>query len=94
MREFITKQGYSLRAREHMGVRCEACGEKDREILDIHHIDQNNEHNEPENLQTLCTTCHDFWHSTAIRLNRFPAGRMPRLYEDFDSYEKREEEKG
>lgn len=90
MRDLLTKQGYSLRAREHMGKECEACGEKEKEFLDIHHIDQNNENNEVENLQTLCGRCHDFWHTTCNCLNRYPAGRMPRLFEDFENFEKKD----
>ena len=31
------------------------------------------------NLQTLCKSCHDFWHATAKRLGRPVAGRMPSL---------------
>jgi 5-methylcytosine-specific restriction endonuclease McrA len=85
MRDFLTKQGYSLRGRAHMGKFCEACGDRDAALLDIHHLDQNHEHNEPDNLQTLCSRCHDFWHTTNNCLNRFPAGRMPKLFESFES---------
>jgi hypothetical protein len=34
--------------------------------LDIHHIDQNREHNEPENLICLCAVCHRRAHAGSI----------------------------
>lgn len=73
----LTKHGYSWRARKHLKTSCEACGET--RSLHAHHIDQNKKNNSPENIQTLCMWCHDFWHSTARRIGRKVAGRMPSL---------------
>jgi len=73
----LTKQGYLWRARKHLKTSCEACGIKKR--LQSHHIDQNVENNEKENIQTLCKSCHDFWHTLGNRIGKYPVGRMPCL---------------
>jgi hypothetical protein len=73
----LTKHGYSWRARKHLKKKCEACSYA--RALQAHHIDQDKTNNEPENIQTLCKHCHDFWHTTAKRIGRTVAGRMPRL---------------
>lgn len=73
----LTKHGYSWRARKHLKASCEACGCTSK--LEAHHIDQVKANNAPENIQTLCKFCHDFWHSTARRLGRAVAGKMPPL---------------
>ena len=73
----LTKHGYSWRARKHLKPTCEACGANVRLIA--HHVDQDKSHNTPENIQTLCKWCHDFWHSTAKRRGLLIAGRMPVL---------------
>jgi len=74
----LTKHGYSWRARKHLKTACEACGQETS--LHAHHLDQDIANNAPENIQTLCKTCHDFWHSTAKRRGRAIAGRMPMLF--------------
>ena len=76
-RQELTKHGYSWRARKHLKACCEACGSSSK--LEAHHIDQVKANNAAENIQTLCGYCHDFWHSTARRLGREVAGRMPSL---------------
>jgi hypothetical protein len=76
--EGLTKHGYSWRARKHLKDHCEACGY--RKTLHAHHVDQNQANNEPENIQTLCKHCHDFWHTAQKRTERKVAGRMPPLY--------------
>lgn len=73
----LTKHGYSWRARKHLKACCEACGGLVK--LQAHHIDQDRTNNAPENIQTLCKFCHDFWHSTARRIGRAVAGKMPPL---------------
>lgn len=78
-RGVLTRHGYSWRARKHLKHSCEACGWPRKPSLQAHHVDQDITNNEPENIQTLCKTCHDFWHSTAKRLGRVIAGRMPSL---------------
>jgi hypothetical protein len=42
--------------------RCERCAFLPEDIcqLDIHHLDQNHENDDPSNLQTLCANCHRF----------------------------------
>jgi len=40
--------------------RCEVCGTKAN--LHVHHIDLNYQNNLPENLQTLCSSCHKRTH--------------------------------
>lgn len=73
----LTKHGYSWRARKHLKTKCEACGYT--RALQAHHINQSIKDNRPENIQTLCKHCHDFWHTTAKRLGKTVAGRMPSL---------------
>lgn len=65
------------RARKHRKSACEACGYTKR--LTVHHCDQDQTNNDPSNLQTLCSHCHDFWHATAKRLGKTVAGKMPCL---------------
>lgn len=74
----LTKHGYSWRARKYLKDACEACGATN--MLQAHHVDQNNSNNSGENIQTLCRFCHDFWHSTQKRLGKDIAGRMPSLF--------------
>jgi hypothetical protein len=76
-RKVLTKHGYSWRARKHLKTSCEACGYRHK--LEAHHIDQDKTNNQPENIQTLCSFCHDFWHTMQKRLGRSIAGRMPSL---------------
>ena len=73
-RKVLTKHGYSWRARKHLKTMCEACGSKEK--LQAHHIDQRIENNFKENIQTLCKSCHDFWHTTGKRIGKYPVGRM------------------
>ena len=73
----LTKHGFSWRARKHLKPKCEACGHPYR--LQAHHINQDIRDNRPENIQTLCKHCHDFWHTTAKRRGKTVAGRMPCL---------------
>ena len=76
-RKDLTKHGYSWRARKHLKDKCEACGYEKR--LQAHHIDQDNTNNDPQNIQTLCKHCHDFWHTTQKRNGKEVAGKMPCL---------------
>jgi hypothetical protein len=73
----LTKHGFSWRARKHLTAACEACGHPFR--LQAHHMNQDIRDNRPENIQTLCKHCHDFWHTTAKRRGKTVAGRMPCL---------------
>jgi hypothetical protein len=40
---------------------CLICGED--KIVEVHHMDENNKNNNPENLVPLCPTHHQYWHS-------------------------------
>ena len=76
----LTKSAYSKRARKYKKTSCEACGSKKKMVT--HHIDQERTNNEPDNIQTLCKTCHDFFHRTARRNGKHPAGKMAHISED------------
>lgn len=39
---------------------CESCGSESQ--LGVHHPDQDRTNNSPENLRTLCSSCHTRWH--------------------------------
>jgi 5-methylcytosine-specific restriction endonuclease McrA len=78
-RRKLTKQAYSLQARQFLTRMCEVCG--------VHHIDQRPRNNNPDNIQTLCKPCHDFWHSLAKRRGLKVAGRMPILLYFLDPLE-------
>ena len=46
----------AFREYEH---KCSICGwDEDPDILEVHHIDENREHNELSNLVILCSICH------------------------------------
>ncbi len=77
-RHAVGWQTYHWRARKHRKEACEACGRT--VALHVHHCDGNPQNNDPANLQTLCTHCHNFWHATLSRLGRPIAGRMPALF--------------
>ena len=41
--------------------KCVICGEKN--IVEVHHLDENTKNNKPENLIPICSTHHQYWHS-------------------------------
>jgi len=45
----------------HHKKECIICGEN--KIVEVHHLDENHENNEPNNLIPLCPTHHSYWHS-------------------------------
>lgn len=60
-REGVFKPKYKVYKKDS----CEICGKKDKKIdvssgkiLHVHHIDGDIMNNNPENLQTLCPSCH------------------------------------
>lgn len=71
------KSMYHNRARKHRKNHCGGCGLKRN--LHAHHCDGNVENNDEENIQTLCTYCHGFWHRTLKRLGLPVKGRMPNI---------------
>lgn len=74
------KSTYSMRARKFLKDTCESC---DWNLsLQVHHVDQDYTNNVEQNIQTLCKHCHDFWHTTAKRLGKEIAGKMPIIIMD------------
>src|ERR1017187_2202161 len=51
-----TRKGFLYLARKHRKNYCENCNST--EHLQIHHKDENWRNNSPDNLETLCATCH------------------------------------
>ena len=50
---------YRKNAYRNYPHKCAVCGwNEDEDILEVHHIDENREHNELSNLIILCPTCH------------------------------------
>lgn len=52
---------YQTIAFKHHKRKCVICEETN--ILDVHHLDENRENNDPSNLIPLCPTHHRYWHS-------------------------------
>lgn len=48
--------------------KCVVCGED--KIVEVHHMDENNKNNDPQNLIPLCPTHHQYWHSRYRELIR------------------------
>jgi len=77
-REALTVAASRKRAsREFMLERCDSCGSA--VSLSVHHIDGNPMNNTPSNMQTLCLSCHSFWHAYLKRIGVPPSKPMPRL---------------
>lgn len=57
--EWNNSLNYRLKAFDAYPHKCIACGwDEDERILEVHHIDENREHNNIENLCILCPICH------------------------------------
>lgn len=52
----VGRRGHQCRARKHRGSRCEQCG--GTENLSINHKNRDWSDDRPENLETLCISCH------------------------------------
>lgn len=53
------KSSYRKRALQNYPCKCAVCGwDEDVDILEVHHIDENREHNTLDNLIILCPICH------------------------------------
>ncbi len=76
-RRVVTSSAARWRARKLAKASCEACGETRK--LCVHHVNGNEQENDPSNLQTLCAFCHDFWHAMLKRRGLPIAGRVPVL---------------
>lgn len=68
------RDSYHWRARRMRSDCCEHCGAT--ENLHAHHVDGKRENNSPENIQTLCGSCHITHHHRARRAGLTVAGRM------------------
>lgn len=73
-----TEAASRKRAHAHVGPSCEACDTN--QDLVVHHVDGDATNNALANLQTLCSPCHSFFHATQRRIERWPPGRMGRLF--------------
>lgn len=60
---------YSKRAFEHYGRQCNRCGTTDK--LLTHHKDEDRTHNELDNLEVLCKSCHQEHHALRNELGRY-----------------------
>lgn len=57
--EWDKTKNYRKKALENYEHKCFVCGwDEDERILEVHHVDENREHNELENLRILCPICH------------------------------------
>lgn len=70
------KQAYHQEARKMRGISCENCG--GAKLLAAHHVDGNWKNNSPENIQTLCVSCHAIHHHRVKRAGLTVPGRMER----------------
>ena len=58
---FINSTAYRRNAFLYNEHKCAVCGwDKDERVLEVHHIDENREHNDINNLIILCPTCHKY----------------------------------
>lgn len=63
LKEDPSRQAYAIRARKHLGPHCERCGTPMKRS--IHHKDRDWRNNDPQNLSTLCASCHTSLHHAA-----------------------------
>lgn len=66
------------RAQKYRLEHCEACGSSYQ--TSVHHLDEEPKNNATDNLQTLCLSCHSFWHAVRNRSSKQLPLRMPQLY--------------
>lgn len=74
-----TKAGAYAQSIRKRGMQCEACGALAN--LHNHHVDGSIYNNADTNLQTLCESCHAFWHGMLKRLGRPLGHRMPKVWD-------------
>lgn len=72
-RKIVTTAGLRYRAEQLRKSKCEICGNEQN--LHAHHIDGNIGNNMPENIQTLCSSCHAKHHHLMRRLGKTVAGK-------------------
>lgn len=73
-RKEVTEAGMRWRAEQLRKSACEICGTTSN--LHAHHIDGDITHNTPENIQTLCNSCHLKHHHYCRRNGMNIPGRM------------------
>lgn len=60
-REKVSVNTYRRIAFENYEHKCNICGwNKDERVLEVHHIDENRQNNELDNLIILCPICHRY----------------------------------
>ena len=69
-----TEAAFRWRAVKLRGASCEKCGATSK--LHTHHIDGDISNNVPENIQTLCASCHITHHHSTRRRGLMIAGRL------------------
>ena len=79
-RDWVDGHRLSRRLR---GAECEACGFS--KYLEAHHIDNDPNNSDPDNIQTLCRYCHRFWHDLSRRLGIHPSGRCPEMVKQVEN---------
>jgi len=73
----LSRKAFHAQARKLRKSNCEACGTARR--LHAHHKNEDWRDNRPENIQTLCVFCHQFWHAMHRRRGVKPSGDMPMM---------------
>ena len=74
VKDMPSKSALLKRVTKYRGPCCEQCGATTK--LHVHHIDNNLLNDLPENIQTLCASCHISHHHRARRAGRTVAGRL------------------
>ena len=69
-----SKSALLKRVEKYRGTSCESCGVTTN--LHAHHIDANHLNDSPENIQTLCGSCHSTHHHRVRRAGLTVPGRM------------------
>lgn len=74
-----TEAGAYAQSQRGRGSQCQACGALSN--LHNHHVDGDPFNNDPKNWQTLCESCHTFWHAMLRRLGRPLDRPMPKVWD-------------
>ncbi len=77
------KSTFHQRARKYKKEFCERCLKKDVKTH-VHHLNGNIKNNDPENLITVCCSCHSIIHGYYLKLKRDPNGRFVKNRKEVD----------